>query len=252
MEVGYTARVRFLLYNIRYGTGGKKRLPWTGYLKRTSANLSRISRFLAAENADIVGLIEVDGGSYRSERTNQAETIARRLGHYHTYTSKYAHRSLARRVPLVNRQGNAFLTRDTVRNAEFHFFRKGVKRLVIELETDRMVVFLVHLAVTFRARHQQLGDLYEIVNGTRKPHIVAGDFNAVWGDREIGLFLAATRLKSANESGLATFPSWEARRQLDFILYSEGIRPAGFRVPPVVLSDHLPLIFDFDLGGPSR
>jgi endonuclease/exonuclease/phosphatase family metal-dependent hydrolase len=237
-----------MLYNIRYGAGGRGRVPGLGYLRRTTGNLARIAEFLAPYDPDVLGLIEVDAGSYRSHRLNQAETLAGGLGHYHTYKSKYAVSSLAHVLPLVNQQGNAFLTRDSICNAGFHYFTTGVKRLVIELELDTCTIFLVHLALGFRARHRQLGDLYDLVNGTPKPHIVAGDFNAFRGDREMGLFLAATRLTNANTPGAPTFPSWAPRRQIDFILYSEGIAPRGFQAPCVCLSDHLPLVFDFEVA----
>ncbi len=239
--------MRFIMYNIRYGTGGGRFLfPWSGYFKRTSSNLSRIADFLGKHNPDIMGLIEVDAGSYRSARMNQAETLAESLGHYHTYKSKYHEASPAHLLPMMNKQGNAFLTRDTIRNAEFHYFEHGVKRLVIELELENLTIFLVHLALTFRVRHHQLSDLYDLVNGTDKPHIVAGDFNAFWGDKEINLFLAATGLKNANMGGNPSFPSWAPTRQLDFVLHSEGIRTLQFSMPQVTHSDHLPLIYDFE------
>lgn len=239
--------MRFLLYNIRYGTGGTRKLPWSGYFRRTSRELSRITEFIGAQNPDIVGLIEVDSGSYRSRCTNQAETIAGALGHYHTYKSKYGESSWAHLFPMVNKQGNAFLTRDTIRDAHFHYFEKGMKRLVIELELENLTVFLVHLALTFRVRQHQLGDLYELVNGTGKPHIVAGDFNAFWGHREMSLFLAATGLANVNTAAVPTFPSWKPSRQLDFILCSPEITVDRFWIPPVSYSDHLPLLMDFNL-----
>ena len=34
---------------------------------------------------------------------------------------------------------------------------------------------------------------------------------------------------------------------LDFILYGAGIVPKGFDIPTVPLSDHLPLVFDFEV-----
>lgn len=242
--------MRFALYNIRYGTGAHRPLfPWSGYLSRTNGNLQSIIEFLKSLVPDIVGLVEVDAGSWRSDRLNQAGTIANALGHYHAYRSKYDAGHLASRLPLLRQQGNAFLTRDTVKNKKFHYFRKGVKRLVIEMELEDITIFLVHLSITFGARHQQLGDLYDLVKHTRKPHIVAGDFNARWGDREINLFLGATKLVSANPAGAATFPSWAPKRQLDFILHSPDIHPTRFWIPPVTFSDHLPLVCDFEIGG---
>ncbi len=239
--------MRFLLYNIRYGTGGKWRLPWSGYFGRTTTNVKDIIRFIEGVDPDIAGLVEVDSGSYRHGRKCQAETIAAALGHYHVYQSKYGLGSIAQRVPVLNRQGNAFLTRDTINNEEFHYFERGLKRLVIELELESLVVFLVHLALTPRVRHGQLRDLYALVKRTAKPHIVAGDFNTLWGDREIELFLAATGLNSANDGHMPSFPSRQPKRQLDFVLYSSGVRLTGFEMPRVTYSDHLPLVCDFEL-----
>ncbi len=239
--------MRLLLYNIRYGTGGKvRRLPISGYLGRTHRNLKELIGFIKPLDPDIVGLIEVDAGSYRSQKRNQASLIAEALGHYHCYRSKYVSR-WAGRIPVMNKQGNAFITRDTSQNETFHYFDHGLKRLVIELELEGLVVYLVHLALKFRQRHHQLGELYDLVKHTDKPYIVAGDFNAQWGPKEMDLFQAATGLTNANSAGYPTFPSWAPKRQLDFILYSEGIQPRGLQVPAVTFSDHLPMVFDFEL-----
>lgn len=241
--------MRLLLYNIRYGTGSKRRrLPWVGYFGRTTENLDAIITFIKSQSPDIVGLVEVDAGSYRSRGRNQAATIAEALGHYHSYSSKYGKLSFAHGIPILNKQGNAFLTRDTVVNERFHYFERGIKRLVIELELENLVIFLVHLALGFRVRHSQLSDLYSLVKETEKPLIVAGDFNTRWGDKEIRLFLAATGLTPAGPPGGApTFPSWAPRRRPDFILHSRGVRPTGYSAPNVLYSDHLPLVFDFEL-----
>lgn len=239
--------MRLLIYNIRYGTGGKHFMfPWSGYLRKTSNNLRSIIDFIRSVDPDVMGLIEVDEGSFRSKRQNQAELIARELGHYHTYRSKYGVSSMAHHIPVINKQGNAFLSRDTIAGERFHYFNKGAKRLVIELELEEVTIFLVHLALHFRVRHHQLGDLYQLVKECRKPVVVAGDFNTLWGDHEIGLFMAATGLTSANLTGSASFPSWTPKRQLDFILHSPGLRSRRFWMPSVTYSDHLPLVWDFE------
>lgn len=243
--------MRFLLYNIRYGTGATQpRFPWSGYLGRTTDHTVEITRFLKGLQPDIVGLVEVDGGSYRQHRRNQAQVIAESLGHYHCYRSKYSETArFARRLPVLNKQGNAFLARDTIRGERFHYFSKGMKRLVIELELDNLVIFLVHLSLSYRVRHHQLRDLYDLVKETDKPMIVAGDFNALWGDHEIDLFLAATGLTNVNREALPSFPSWAPKRHLDFILCSAEVRPRHFWMPAVTLSDHLPLVLDFEVEG---
>ncbi|MBT8406187.1 MAG: endonuclease/exonuclease/phosphatase family protein [Deltaproteobacteria bacterium] len=243
--------MRFLLYNIRYGAGIGKRFhlpfPYSGFLKRTNGNLRQITDFMKLVNPDIIGLLEVDSGSYRSDKTNQAEAIGRELDHYHVYHSKYPSDSLAQIVPLVNKQGNAFLTNQEIQSHRFHYCSKGIKRLVMELELEDFTIFLVHLSLKFRHRQYQLQDLHSMVEKVTKPVIVAGDFNVFWGDRELQLFLAATGLKSANNLGQPSHPSRAPRRQLDYIFHSPEIHATDFQIPHVTLSDHAPLVCDFEV-----
>ncbi len=239
--------MRFLLYNIRYGTGG---VPGRGpfqFFRTTGRHLERIVEFIREVNPDVAGLVEVDAGSYRSFRRNQAHVIAERLGHHHAYCSKYAVGSLTSRLPILSKQGNAFVVRDSRRSVRAHYFRRGVKRMVLELELSEVVFFLVHLALRGHVRTHQLEDLYHLIRHVRKPMIVAGDFNAFWGPQEIALFRAALELKSADALDRPTWPSWQPHRQLDFILHSAGIVVDRLEVPNVLLSDHLPVICDFHL-----
>ena len=77
--------------------------------------------------------------------------------------------------------------------------------------------------------------------------MVAGDFNMLWGEREIDMFLAATGLQNANVEGLPTYPSKNPHRHLDFVLHSEGVKVLDFQIPRVPFSDHLPVMVDFDV-----
>ncbi len=243
--------MKFLLYNIRYAAGIGKLfhlpVPYSGYFKNTDGNLRKIIDFIVSINPDIMGLIEVDAGSFRSSKSNQAESIAWELQHNHIYQSKYSSTSVAQKVPLLNKQGNAILTNQVIISQKFHYFHEGVKRLVIELEIDECFIFLVHLSIKFRHRHYQLEALHKMVEQATKPVIVAGDFNVLWGDRELQLFLAATGLKSANSNGEPSHPSRAPRRQLDYIFHSPDIRITSFDIPQVKFSDHTPLVCEFDV-----
>lgn len=240
--------MRFLLYNIRYGTGRNTRWAWMHQMTPTGRHLGKIGRFIEEVDPDVVGLVEVDSGSYRSGRLNQAEWLAGQLGHYHSFRMKYREEGgIGRRLPVLNKQANAFLSRDVIQRETFHEFTGGFKRLVIELDLERVRLFLVHLALGFRTRHRQLTELHDLIGNSAKPCIVAGDFNIFLGPRELQLFLAATGLRSANTGQLPTYPSWRPRRELDFICHSPDIKLKRFFVPPVTLSDHLPLVGDFDL-----
>lgn len=243
--------MRLLVYNIRYATGTGPAfhlpVPGAGYLRSNRRILAGITEFIRAEHPDIVGLIEVDTGSIRTGMVNQAEYIASHLGHYSTFQCKYGESSLNHFVPIVRKQGNAFLSAPHVRGERFHYFDTGIKRLIIELELEDVCVFLVHLSLKFRHRQSQLRSLHDLIMQSPKPVIVAGDFNTFWGTHEIYLFMRAAGLRSANSAGLPSFPARAPRVELDFVLVSEGIDVTDFRVPDVRFSDHRPLVCDFSV-----
>jgi len=241
--------MRFLLYNIRYatGTGAAFHLPvpGAGYLRNNPRVLQGITRFIKSADPDIVGLIEVDTGSIRSGRVNQAEVIAESLGHYSIYQCKYGTNSLNTLVPIVNKQANAFLASPRVEGERFHYFDTGIKRLIIELELDDLCVFLVHLSLKFRHRQSQLRNLFELVRASSKPVIVGGDFNTFSGEHEMALFMEAAGLRSANRDRVPSYPARKPRMELDFILHTRDIEMDSFAVVDVAYSDHRPLICDF-------
>ncbi len=246
--------MRFLLYNIRYGAGIGPSfhlpIPYAGYLKRSSENLTQIISFIESIQPDIVGLIEVDSGSYRAGNECQAEIIARHLGHFCVVESKYGTGSFAKRMPILKKQSNGILTNQEIIKHKFHYFRDGVKKLIIEVHLTTLTVFLVHLSLTYRKRQYQLERLFRLVKDIDGPMIVAGDFNVLWGDRELDLFLAASGLCSANNKGQPSHPSNAPRRQLDFILHSKDISITNFTIPDVKFSDHAPLVCDFTINTP--
>ena len=222
-------------------------LPGAGYVLGNQNVLPEITKFIKSQDPDIVGLIEVDTGSVRSRMVNQAEKIAADLSMNTSYETKYGEKSINQILPIVRKQGNAFMAAARVHGETFHYFDTGIKRLIIELEMKEFAVFLVHLSLKYRHRHLQMRRLYDLIEATEKPVIVAGDFNTFWGENEIYLFMKAAGLQSANADGVNTYPSRSPRKELDFILYQEGIEVTHFEVPDVRLSDHLPLICDFDV-----
>lgn len=243
--------MRLLLYNIRYAVGGGASmhmpLPGAGYVLGNQSVLPEITRFIKSVDPDVVGLIEVDTGSIRSRKVNQAEKIAADLNMNTSYETKYGEKSFNQLLPIVRKQGNAFMAAARVHGERFHYFDTGIKRLIIELEMDDFAIFLVHLSLKYRHRHLQMRRLYDLIATTKKPVVVAGDFNTFWGENEIYLFMKAAGLKSANADSIPTYPSRSPRKELDFVLYQDGIRVTRFEVPDIKLSDHLPIVCDFEL-----
>ena len=248
---GAPAALRLVVYNIRYATGTGPAfhlpLPGAGYLRSNKRVLRQLTEFLRAQDADLIGLIEIDTGSIRSGMVNQAESIATALGHYSIYECKYGTGSINQFLPILRKQSNAFLAAPRVQGERFHYFDSGIKRLIIELELDDVCVFLVHLSLKYRHRQYQLRYLHDLIDQVKKPVIVAGDFNTFWGTHELYLFQKATGLRSANVEGLPSFPSGTPRAELDFVLVSPQIEVTGFQIPDIRLSDHRPLVCDFTI-----
>ena len=240
--------MRFLLYNICYAThGNQRKLPLIGILGRTKNHLNEIIEFVRELDPDVVGLVEVDDGSYRSGSQSQTQKMAEELGHFHSYCSKYGATSFWQHIPIYNNQGNSFLAKDTIHAERFHYFERGMKKLIIELELKEVTIFLVHLALGFKARQSQILHLYNLVKEVDRPYILAGDFNAFMGEKEIQLLMSASGLQNADPKLNPSYPSWNPKKHLDFILHSPEIKIKKFWMPQVQLSDHLPLVIDFDI-----
>lgn len=223
-------------------------LPGAGYVLGNQSVLPEIAKFIKSVDPDVVGLIEVDTGSIRSRNVNQAEKLAGDLGMNSSYETKYGLKSFNKLLPIVRMQGNAFMAAPRMHGETFHYFDTGIKRLIIELEMKNYAIFLVHLSLKYRHRHLQLRRLYDLIQATEKPVVVAGDFNTFWGENEIYLFMKAAGLRSANVDSLPTYPSRAPRKELDFILYQDGIKVTSFDIPNIRLSDHMPLVCDFELA----
>ncbi len=246
--------MRFLFYNIAYATGGPRSAPhflmsMHRYLRSSRRHFKHLQEFIHAVDADITGVVEMDGGSYRTRRKNHASELADTMAQHHNYYSKYHHGSIARRMPVLKHQGNAIFSRSPAELSNSHFFTCGFKRLVMESRIEGADVYLVHLALSQEVRRKQLRDLERLVGRCHdRPVIVAGDFNTRRGGEELRQFMLSTGLQNANMRGHPTFPTWNPKRELDFILYSPGIKVHSCRVlRQVRLSDHLPLVMDFEL-----
>ena len=242
--------MKFLLYNIRYGTGKYLNQPFKhirGYLGRSVKHIYRIGKFINRYKPDSVGLVEVDLGSFRMYSRNQATLLGRITRNNNVYQYKYEEDSQYMKFPMVRKQGNALLSKNPILREEFHYLDIGMKKLIIEVETEDVIVFLVHLALGGKTRQKQIVQLYDLVKNCKKPVIVAGDFNVFWGEEEIEMFLQASDLKNINTRKDPTFPSWNPKRELDFILCSKEIKVNSYEVIQTQLSDHLPILIDFDI-----
>ncbi|HJO95878.1 MAG TPA: endonuclease/exonuclease/phosphatase family protein [Victivallales bacterium] len=243
---------RVLVYNIAYATGAPNSLPASilnisRHFLPTRFQFNKISRFINSTKADIVGLIEVDTGSYRTSSINQVEKISNYLSHYSHGSTKYGDSISGKIIPILRKQGNAILTREKQSNGVYHYFPGGFKKLIIELDMGTYRFFLLHLSLSKRVRKMQLQHMANLLSTKKCPVIIAGDFNTFSGTKEINYVQNELGLVNPNVNNLPTFPAWKPKHQLDFILCSKEIKVTNFEVPDIKLSDHLPVLMDFEI-----
>ncbi len=243
--------MRIVLYNIRYGTGTgwdfHLPLPFSGLFRRTETSLRHLSTFIDGVKPDLVGLVEVDGGSYRNGGESQARCLAENLDLDHFFSCKYGRDSIFRKIPLLSSQGNAILSRVPALRTKKVDLTRGMKKTLLEAEFEDFVFLLVHLPLGQGARQAQLETLAGMIREHRKPVLLGGDFNLLHGSGELSGFLAETGLRDADPLSRKTYPSRLPRFRLDFLLTGPGVKVHRFDVPDVRFSDHLPLVCDFDV-----
>ncbi len=252
--------VRAITYNIEYCEGLIGR--WFDYLKFWKIFLppknldQRLVSALKKLKPDILALIEVDTGSFRSRHKDEVRFLEEKLG-LNDFIEKIKYPltgwlRLFHHLPILKKQANALLSRFKFKKIKYHVFHEGTKRMVIEATVlcPTPVTFLVaHLALGKRARAKQIKELIKIVNSIQNPVILMGDFNTFHGEKEVEELLKKTHLKDKinldTKSIPLTEPAWHPTRRLDYILTSRQIKVRKYSVLKFQFSDHLPLMIDF-------
>ncbi|GAB2789622.1 endonuclease/exonuclease/phosphatase family protein [Halomonas shantousis] len=204
--------------------------------------LDIISKILSGY--DIVGLQEVDGGSFRSGHVNQVEYLAARS------KFPYYYQQLNRNLGRVAQHSNGLLARYTPSRVEEHRLPgtlpgRGAIHARFGEGPDALHLFVAHLALSQRARNRQLDYLRDIIAPLRHV-VVMGDLNCTPDQIHAHpTFCAALPLQPVRP--LLSYPSWQPSRALDHILLSETLAADNLQVLDQMFSDHLPVAVDIRL-----
>src|SRR3989338_5241896 len=253
--------VKLVCYNVEYCEGMEG--LWYQYLEFWKLffppkNLDReIIQALKKLNLDILALVEVDTGSFRSKR-DEVLFFEHKL-RMHSFVEKIKYPftgwlKLFHYVPILNKQANAIITKYKITKVKYHLFHEGTKRVVIQADVDtpkKVSLLLAHLSLSQSEREKQTDELINIVNSIKNPVILMGDFNTFNGVDEIKKLMKKTHLKDKAKldkySLGMTQPSWHPSRRLDYVLVSKGIKVKKYQVLDFPFSDHLPLYVEFDV-----
>ncbi|MFW5698864.1 MAG: endonuclease/exonuclease/phosphatase family protein [Planctomycetota bacterium] len=214
---------------------------------RIERNLQRMGAAIAAQEADLIALQEVDAASWWSGGLDQLEHLRRADPPWQS-----THGLLADDLGL--RYGTAILsrmplsdTRSLVWAAGWYAPAKGATIARVQLNGARAITFVslhLHFVASVR-RERQLKQLIACLASAPRPLVLAGDFNGGWveGTGVVARIAEALDLRCPDPETLsATHPA--TGTTIDWILWSAPLECVGARVLANDLSDHRPVVVD--------
>jgi endonuclease/exonuclease/phosphatase family metal-dependent hydrolase len=247
-------------------------------------NANAVVNFLAEQDADIVCLQEVANPIENSVKNifRSKEIIKKALGK--TYPYRYfSPLWQSRGFTSLDfggfiEQGNYILSKLPINKAETAFFHKEYKKVsdwkemnfytedhgralqTVELDCNGKKLCIMNIHGIWTA--DKIGDSRTIAeinfilnkcSDNDTPTIVAGDFNLLPETDSIKLIdNKMTNLISQNEIQ-TTRPEFknsmeEGNNIVDYVFINNKIQSSKFEVPNIAISDHLPLILEFELN----
>lgn len=261
-------RVRVGTFNIHHGVGANGDL-----------DLTRTAAAIAALDADLVGLQEVDRNwAGRSAFADQAVDLANRLDTHLAFGASLSRRRRRRGDKQQREYGNALLSRFPIRNVQTTLLprpRGGEQRALLDTEVDVHGVVLrclvTHLHHLMRAeRLAQVERINETITDTSSGHeiptVLLGDLNSAPGSAEIRTLtehLVDSWVVGGVVGGLVAGPggsngkgcTYSAQTpfiRIDYVLASPDIAVEQVRVATTDASDHLPVAADLRLPRSSE
>lgn len=241
--------LRILSYNLQVGIKTSRPSQYiTGSWKHLIPHSQRLNNLDEAvailEPYDLIGLQETDAGSLRSNYINLTEYLADRANFPHWY------HQVNRNLGHLAQHSNGLLSRYrpySIENVRLPGIIPGRQAILAKYGNakETLAVFILHLALSKRARLRQLAAISELVNEYEHA-IVMGDLNCKVNSNEMRLLFSHTRLHEPIEE-LQTFPSWRPRHHIDHILVTSELEVIKAKALKHVCSDHLPIMMEVKL-----
>ncbi|MEZ0215696.1 MAG: endonuclease/exonuclease/phosphatase family protein [Rariglobus sp.] len=255
-------RVRIVTYNIAHGRG---LAPIQGMTtrRRIRATLLKIAKLLVELKPDIVALQEIDENSRWAGNFDHLEFLREFGGFEHSVFGINN-----RRAGLLNLSyGNAILSRHPItewENIAFGQSKVGEKGfLFAEIDVNGCLIPVANMHLHYRSKIHRFAQVDRFLaylrdkQRDRQHHwalspIVCGDLNNTHHASDA----TATLLSHLHDYGDyslhptegRTFPSPLPGRLLDFVFLPAGARQPESHIVRSYLSDHRPVVVDFDVA----
>lgn len=260
-------KLRLLTFNVAHGRGPLPVHQSLRSMVKIRSNLLKIAALIKRLKADIVAVQEIDENSRWNGSYNHLTFLSEHCGL--PFTAIGLTNERGGRYP--RNYGNGVLSRWPIMHAETATFGRsqlGDKGfLFVETEVAagrRLPLINLHLHhVSRKQRLLQAGILMKFMTERRKqraahwvaPPILCGDFNNPAHTPDATAMLLGYCEETNNYTLLPktgrTFPAALPARALDFVLLPQECHPVHAEVVRSYLSDHRPVLVEFDLAAPA-
>lgn len=239
--------IKVLSMNIEAGVNNSK--GYFGYVTTIFKNffphsnepLYKLAEYIKKEDIDLVGLTEIDGGSFRTKHVSQVKLLAHLSGlNHHFFNPTY-------RFGRIINQGDGLLSKFPERNREYYKLPAKHARYLefatADVDGRRIKIIVTHLSLGRKARIRELAQIVAVLRHFNTPKILMGDFNTE-NKRELEIIKSAGLIPVHNEK---TFPSWKPKRSIDHIFVSPEFSIMKTYICPIKVSDHLGVVAELKL-----
>ena len=212
------------------------------------SNLDKISSTLRDSEAQVVAVQEADGQSLWSGQFDHVGYLSAAAGSwnfvhgYHADSWLFTYgAALMSNFRLSETQSHRF--QPSWPTATKGFVRGSILWRDSEDRSAAIPITLVSVHLDFSresVRRAQIEELVAELQHIQTPLIILGDFNADWSveDSPVRELTAKLKLRAFNPEGTG-LGSYKGSQRLDWILISDRLEFANYRVLPNVVSDHL-------------
>lgn len=240
--------IRAMSFNIHHGVGVDGRL-----------DLQRVADLIDAEDADVVGLQEVDRHwSARSDFVDQASWLARELNMHVAYGANLDRDPLNPGEPR-RQYGTAILSKRPILDWDNTYLprydgheQRGLLRARIVVRGVPVQVYNTHLQHNDAAeRLEQVKAITNLIGTPDESVVLVGDLNATPDAPEIDALVdgLVDAWEAAGVGDGDTYPVEDPDRRIDYVMSSDDVVARTAAVVTTQASDHLPVWADLLLPG---
>lgn len=229
-------------------------------VKKLSVNIDNFANTIKSFNADIVGLNEVYNTTV-FERSPQHGCQAQKLASkafypfsvfarsfYFEHNGQDIGNALLSRYPMTSYNTYKVLAPSESErrpDEKLWYEDRVIIKSTIDFNGEDITVLVTHFGLNYLERERIVAKLIEIIDETKTPLILMGDFNSTPTDERKYIQPIFDRLTSATavtgKELVPTFSTYNPQLPIDYIFVSKHFEVLECDIPQIKTSDHFPV-----------